>query len=141
MSSLVPSMVAVPSTEVCTKSGAAFVTTANAQGLSVEEKSTANKAKSVGQTTLTNNNVNYIQHVVQKGETILEIANRYNVSIDILYAENPLLNKKGLQRGMTLRVPVTGGNFKPVETKSSSNSSKSTSFTQNTSIIYKKSKK
>ena len=119
----------------------AFVTTANAQGLSVEEKSTANKAKNVGQTTLTNSNVNYIQHVVQKGETILQIANRYNISIDILYAENPLLNQKGLQRGMTLRIPVTVGNFKPVETKSYSNTSNSTSFTQNTSVNFNDSKK
>ena len=48
----------------------------------------------------------YISHRVKKGETLIQITERYNVSQDQILEFNPSVEKTGIKRRMTLRVPI-----------------------------------
>ncbi len=48
-------------------------------------------------------------YLVTKGETLYSLAKKLNVSVDDLYAENPLLQTDGLKEGQILIVPKKAG--------------------------------
>ena len=48
----------------------------------------------------------FINHRVKKGETLIQITERYDVSQDQILEYNPFVEKTGIKRRMTLRVPV-----------------------------------
>ena len=45
-------------------------------------------------------------HVVRRGETLTDIARRYNIKLSSLLAANPRLNPRKLQLGQTLTIPT-----------------------------------
>lgn len=45
-------------------------------------------------------------HVVRRGETLTDIARRYNIKLSSLLAANPRLNPRKLQPGQTLAIPT-----------------------------------
>jgi len=51
----------------------------------------------------------YLSHPVQDRQTLFGIAKAYGVSVDDLYAANPDLREKGLQKGTTLLIPILDG--------------------------------
>ncbi|MFL2613225.1 MAG: LysM peptidoglycan-binding domain-containing protein [Flavobacteriaceae bacterium] len=53
----------------------------------------------------------FISHRVKKGETLIQITERYNVSQDQILEFNPSVEKTGIKRRMTLRV----SNIFPIE--------------------------
>jgi LysM repeat protein len=58
------------------------------------------------------NGSKYYLHVVEKGNTLYGISKLYNVGIDQIHAENPLLATEGLKINQTLLIPVTSDNKK-----------------------------
>ena len=48
----------------------------------------------------------FVNHRVKKGETLIQITERYNVSQDQILEYNPFVEKTGIKRRMTLRVPI-----------------------------------
>lgn len=52
--------------------------------------------------------VRQVRHVITRGDTLSEIAERYNVSLSAIRAENRLRNDK-IRIGQTLLIPVYGG--------------------------------
>ena len=48
----------------------------------------------------------FIIHRVKKGETLIQITERYNVSLDQILEFNPSVEKTGIKRRITLRVPI-----------------------------------
>ncbi|HJW83338.1 MAG TPA: FxLYD domain-containing protein [Anaerolineae bacterium] len=53
-------------------------------------------------------------HIVQPGETLIDIANRYNVTLDALQAANGVLRPETLQIGQALIIPIGSGQPVPV---------------------------
>lgn len=51
--------------------------------------------------------VNFLGHVVARGETLSEIGQRYRVSVDLLLAANPGTKARALRIGARLRIPVS----------------------------------
>jgi membrane-bound lytic murein transglycosylase D len=51
--------------------------------------------------------VNFLEHVVTRGETLSEIAQRYRVSVDLLLAANPGVKARALRVGARLKIPVS----------------------------------
>lgn len=51
--------------------------------------------------------VNFLDHVVARGETPGEIARRYRVEVDLLMAANPGIRARALRIGTRLKVPVS----------------------------------
>jgi len=49
------------------------------------------------------------KHMVEKGETLYSLSKKYNVSVDDLYAENPLLQTEGLKEGIVIIIPKKSG--------------------------------
>ena len=47
-----------------------------------------------------------ISHRVKKGETLIQITKRYDVSQDQIIEFNPFLENKGVKRRMNLRIPI-----------------------------------
>ncbi|MBT3964872.1 MAG: LysM peptidoglycan-binding domain-containing protein, partial [Flavobacteriales bacterium] len=58
------------------------------------------------------NGKKYYLHVVEKGNTIYGIHKLYNVTVDQLMSENPVVKKEGLRVNQTLLIPVTTQNKK-----------------------------
>jgi membrane-bound lytic murein transglycosylase D len=54
-----------------------------------------------------NERVNFIEHVVRRGETLGEIGERYGVSVSLLRAANNYVNPRRLRIGQPLVVPVS----------------------------------
>lgn len=48
----------------------------------------------------------FISHRVKKGETLIQITERYNVSQDQILEFNSSIEKTGIKRRMTLRIPI-----------------------------------
>ena len=48
---------------------------------------------------------NYIIHIVQKKETLYSLSKQYDVSIDVIKKENPMVEAKGLQPDMRIKFP------------------------------------
>ena len=51
--------------------------------------------------------VNFLEHVVTRGETLSGIAERYRVSVSLLLAANPGVKARALRIGARLKVPVS----------------------------------
>jgi len=51
--------------------------------------------------------VNFLEHVVARGETLSQIARRYGVSAELLRAANPAVKPLALRVGIRLKVPVS----------------------------------
>ena len=54
----------------------------------------------------------YYLHVVEAGNTLYGISKMYNLSIDEIQKENPILAEEGLKVNQTLLIPVTSDNKK-----------------------------
>lgn len=54
-----------------------------------------------------NERVNFIEHVVRRGETLSEIGERYGVSVRLLRAANNYVNPRRLRIGQPLVIPVS----------------------------------
>jgi len=52
-------------------------------------------------------------HIVQLGETLIDIAQRYNISLDALQAANGVLTPETLQIGQQLIIPIGAGQLVP----------------------------
>ncbi|MCB0430487.1 MAG: LysM peptidoglycan-binding domain-containing protein [Flavobacteriales bacterium] len=50
----------------------------------------------------------YSYHEVAKGETMYSLAKQYDLTVDELTMENPIVQQQGLKAGMELRIPVHG---------------------------------
>jgi membrane-bound lytic murein transglycosylase D len=51
--------------------------------------------------------VNFLEHVVVRGETLSGIAHRYRVSVSLLLAANPGVRARALRIGARLKIPVS----------------------------------
>ena len=51
--------------------------------------------------------VNFLEHVVARGETLSRIGQRYRVSVDLLLAANPGVRTRALRIGARLKIPVS----------------------------------
>jgi membrane-bound lytic murein transglycosylase D len=51
--------------------------------------------------------VNFLEHVVARGETLSEIGQRYRVSVDLLLAANPGVRARALRVGARLKIPAS----------------------------------
>lgn len=51
--------------------------------------------------------VNFLQHVVRRGETLSGIGERYRVSVSLLLAANPGVRARALRIGAHLKIPVS----------------------------------
>ncbi len=51
--------------------------------------------------------VNFLEHVVARGETLSEIGQRYRVSVDLLLAANPGVKTRALRVGARLKIPAS----------------------------------
>lgn len=51
--------------------------------------------------------VNFLEHVVARGQTLSEIGQRYRVSVDLLLAANPRVRVRTLKVGARLKIPVS----------------------------------
>ena len=51
--------------------------------------------------------VNFLEHVVARGETLSEIAQRYRVSVDLVLAANPGIKARALRIGARLKIPAS----------------------------------
>lgn len=51
--------------------------------------------------------VNFLEHVVARGETLSEVGERYRVSVDLLLAANPGVRARSLRIGARLKIPVS----------------------------------
>lgn len=65
-----------------------------------------NISSSIGQTVNTNDNTDFALHEVKPKETIYSLSNMFDISTNELIELNPELKEKGIQLGMTLKVPV-----------------------------------
>ena len=54
-------------------------------------------------------NKNYIEHIIESGETMWGITRKYNISAEELQAINPILNT-GFPAGAVIKIPVAEGN-------------------------------
>jgi membrane-bound lytic murein transglycosylase D len=52
----------------------------------------------------------FTKHRIRKGETIVSIANKYNVSESVIISSNKLSSKKKLVQGRKLKIPITREN-------------------------------
>ena len=52
-------------------------------------------------------------HVVAKGETLIQIAKQYGVTVDDIEQLNKITDAKKLQIGQTLKIPGSGGSASP----------------------------
>lgn len=66
------------------------------------------------------NGKKYYLHIVEAGQTLYGISRTYEVTIDELLAENPVVKDDGLKVNQTLLVPVTKDNRKELESVSES---------------------
>ena len=55
-------------------------------------------------------NAEFIFHDVEDGETLYSIAKKYNVSIDEIRHLNPVVVARGVENGISLKIPVKPGN-------------------------------
>ena len=51
--------------------------------------------------------VNFLEHVVRRGETLSGIGERYRVSVSLLLAANPHVRPRSLRPGARLKIPVS----------------------------------
>jgi membrane-bound lytic murein transglycosylase D len=51
--------------------------------------------------------VNFLEHVVRRGETLSGIGQRYDVSVSLLLAANPGVRPRALRPGARLKIPVS----------------------------------
>lgn len=51
--------------------------------------------------------VNFLEHVVARGETLSEIGQTYRVSVDLLLAANPGIRARALRVGARLKIPAS----------------------------------
>jgi len=64
--------------------------------------------ESVSETITTeNSSATQITHKVQKGDTLFELARKYNVTVDEIKAQNEAILKRGLQPGQILTIATT----------------------------------
>jgi LysM repeat protein len=56
-------------------------------------------------------------HVVAKGETLIQIAKQYGVTVDDIEQLNKITDAKKLQIGQTLKIPGSGGSPSPSPTE------------------------
>ena len=59
-----------------------------------------------GQQIITENGRTYKLHIVEKGEGLYRLSINNNVSQEDIIASNPELKEKGMQVGMTIRIPI-----------------------------------
>jgi LysM repeat protein len=55
-------------------------------------------------------NAEFTYHDVEEGETLYSISKKHNVSIDEIRHLNPVVVAKGIENGMSLKIPVKPGN-------------------------------
>jgi len=60
------------------------------------------------------------EHLVLPKETLYGITKQYGVTVDGLYALNPSLKKSGLQKGITVKIPMSDSNSKEIVSKEES---------------------
>lgn len=65
---------------------------------------TENAKPSDSEVTLDAHPVAGINHEVQSGETLIGLARKYNVTVDVIKRQNPRVAKKGLQTGQVLKI-------------------------------------
>jgi D-alanyl-D-alanine carboxypeptidase (penicillin-binding protein 5/6) len=74
-----------------------------------DDQSAESSAKPVETTSVTPEQVNFVYHTIQPGDTLAKISQRYHgISIEELKSVNGISNSRTLKPGMKLKVPVKG---------------------------------